>query len=423
MTRKRPIEWAKLDNAAKIFPPITSEKDTKVFRYICELKEAVNKDILQQALNKTIVLFPMYQSVLRKGVFWYYFESTEIMPEVTEETKLPCSMLYHPNRRNLLFDVTYYRNRINLEMYHALTDGAGALGFLKTLLYYYITILHQEDFTDQMPKLDYDASFTQKRDDSFLKHYTGDRNTGKIKLIKAYKITGRRSIDNRLKIIEGVMNVKEVIALAHRYESTLTVFLTALFIRAIYLEMPTRGKKNPVVLSVPVNLRTYFPSVTARNFFGTINICYDFSRNTDDLRNIIKEVKESFARELVVEKLRKHMNQLSALEHNAFMRVVPLVLKDWILRFANYLSDRGISATLSNVGKISMAKELVPYIHLLNCFNSARRPQIGMCSFEEQLVVTFTSPFAETDIQKNFFRMLTQEGILVTIASNSKEVG
>jgi NRPS condensation-like uncharacterized protein len=423
MKRKEPVEWTKLDNAAKIFPPTTNEKDTKVFRYVCELKEAVNKEILQEAVNKTIVLFPMYRSVLRKGVFWYYFESTKLMPKVSEESRLPCSMLYRSNRRNLLFDVTYYRNRINLEMYHALTDGTGALGFLKTMLYYYITIKYPEDFTGQMPQLDYDASFTQKNDDSFQKHYTGDKRTGKIRLIKAYKITGRRFIDNRLKVIEGVMSVKEVITLAHRYHTTLTVFLTALFIRAIYMEMPTRGKKYPVVLSVPVNLRTYFPSVTARNFFGTIAIRYDFSRGKDDLESIIREVKESFERELTVEKLGRHMNRLSALEHNAFMRIVPLSLKDLILRFAVNLNDRGITATLSNVGKISMTKEFVPYINLLNCFNSARRPQIGMCSFEDRLVVTFASPFEGTDIQKNFFRMLTQENIAVTIESNCRDFG
>ena len=80
MTRKKPVQWTRLDNAAKIFPPNTNEKDTKVFRFVCELKEEVDREILQEAVNKTIILFPVYRSVLRKGVFWYYFESTELMP-------------------------------------------------------------------------------------------------------------------------------------------------------------------------------------------------------------------------------------------------------------------------------------------------------------------------------------------------------
>ena len=422
MTRGKPVEWTRLDNAAKIFPPTTNEKDTKVFRFVCEMKDEVEKELLQKALNRTMQLFPFYRSVLRRGVFWYYFENTELNPVIREENKLPCSMLYHPNRKNLLFEVTYYKKRINLEVFHSLTDGTGALGFLKTLLYYYITERYRENFSSQLPDLDYDASLTQKMDDSFLKHYTGNKKPKRIKLTKAYHIQGRRPIDNRIKVIEGEMPVKEVIELAHHHQCTLTVYLTALFIQSIYQEMPLRSRKYPVVLTVPVNLRTYFPSVTARNFFGTINIRYHFGKSPDKLEDIIAEVKAGFERELKEDKLRKHMNRLGALEHNAFMRVVPLFIKDVVLRFAKYLSDRGITATLSNVGKITMAEELTPYINMLNCFTSAIRPQIAICSYQNKLVVSFASPFVGTDIQKNFYRSLTQAGVPVTISTNSGDL-
>ena len=422
MTRRKPVEWLKLDNAAKIFPANTNEKDTKVFRFVCELKEDIEQETLQKALNKALPLFPVYQTVLKRGVFWYYFDSTEYKPEVTEEHKLPCNALYQQNRKNLLFEVSYYHKRINLEMYHALADGTGALSFLKTIVYYYLTIKHEEELKDKLPKLDYDASFSQKMDDSFLKHYNGDKTLDKIKIKRAYHITGRRSMDNRLKIIEGVMSVKGMLELAHRYDTTMTIYQTALYMKAIAMEMPNRAKRYPVVLTVPVNLRTYFPSVTARNFFATISIGYHFGKQSDKLEEIIQSVKESFARELTQEKLRDHINRLSALEHNVFMRIVPLVIKDYVLRFANYLSSRGITATLSNIGKTTITKELVPYIHLFDCFTSARRPQICMCSFEDRLVISFTSPFTGTDIQKNFFRMLTDEGIEVVITSNNKEI-
>ncbi len=422
MTRRKPMEWIRLDNAAKIFPPNTNERDTKVFRFVCELKEEVDKDILQRALDNALTLFPGYCMVLKRGIFWYYFESTDMRPEVVEENKLPCSMLYVPNRKNLLLHVSYYNKRINLEIYHGLTDGTGALGFLKTIIYYYITIKHDGDFGDKLPNLDYDASFSQKMDDSFLKHYSGDKKLDKIKINKAYHIMGRRSIDNRLRVLEGDMSVKQIIELAHRYDTTLTIYLTALFFKAIYQDMPARGRRNPVVLTVPVNLRTYFPSVTARNFFATINISYHFGKNSDRLEDIIQALKEGFANELAEEKLRTHMNRLSALEHNVFMRVVPLVLKDYVLRLASRLADRGVTATLSNVGKVTVTKELASYINLFDCFTSVRRPQISMCSFEDRLVVSFASPYTSTDIQMNFFRMLTKEGVDIAIASNSKEV-
>lgn len=422
MTKKKPIEWIRLDNAAKIFPPTTNEKDTKVFRFLCELKEEVDRDILQKALDRTIVLFPLYRTILRKGVFWYYFESTDLYPEVKEEYKLPCSMLYKKNRRNLLFEVTYYKNRVNLEIYHALTDGTGALSFLKTMIYYYITIKYGNEFTEGLPNLDYDATMTQKMDDSFSKHYTGSPKLKKLNFRKAYRITGRRSIDNRLRVIEGVMSVKEVINMAHKYDATLTIYLAALFIYSIYQDMPDRSKRYPVVLSVPVNLRSYFPSVTARNFFGTINVCYDFSKNEGTLEDIIMKLKDEFSVALTTEKLRVQMNRLTALERNPLARVVPLFFKDMILSSANAINNRGITASLSNIGKIKLEKGLGSYIQLFNCFVSARRPQIAMCSFDDRLVISFASPFMGTDIQKNFFRKLSEQGVNITIASSAKDI-
>ena len=76
MSRKKELTWSKLDNAAKIFPINSNKYDTKVFRFSCRLKEEIKAEILQNALDKTMHAFPMYGSIIRKGLFWYYFERT-----------------------------------------------------------------------------------------------------------------------------------------------------------------------------------------------------------------------------------------------------------------------------------------------------------------------------------------------------------
>ena len=50
--------WYELDNAAKIIPSTTVGADTRVFRICCELREDVDEDSLQRALDKTIRDFP-----------------------------------------------------------------------------------------------------------------------------------------------------------------------------------------------------------------------------------------------------------------------------------------------------------------------------------------------------------------------------
>ena len=124
-------KWSRLENAAKIFPSTTSREDTKVFRFTCELTEMVQEAPLQAALEETLEIFPFYRYSLRRGLFWYFYEESREKPVVREEHLPPCSKLYHPDRHGLLFSVTYYRCRINLEVYHSLTDGTGALAFLR----------------------------------------------------------------------------------------------------------------------------------------------------------------------------------------------------------------------------------------------------------------------------------------------------
>lgn len=418
MKHSKRVEWTRLDNAAKIFPPTCNELDTKVFRIACELNERVDPTLLQEALDETIEIYPLYKSVLRKGVFWYYFETSNIRPLVEEE-KLPvCARIYQEGRRNLLFRVLYYKNRVSLEVFHALTDGTGAILFLKSLLSRYLLKKYKDELSGSNLIIDYDATVTQKMDDSFSKHYTGKKMSLAASTRRAYHIKGRRKEENRIQLVEGTMSAKAVLNAAHEYNTTLTVYLTALFMYSIYKTMPERKKKYPVVLTIPVNLRNYFESVSARNFFGTISIGYHFGKNSTEMADVIKSVADSFARELTQEKLKNHMEKLAALEHNVFTRIVPLSIKDVTLRIANYINERGITAALSNVGKITMPAEFTPYIKDFDFFTSVRRPQVCICSYGDNLVVSFTSPYTETDIQKIFFQTLTKKGIDVKIASN-----
>ena len=62
-----------------------------------------------------------------------------------EEKKPPCSRLYIPDKKSLLFEVTYYENRINFEVFHALTDGTGAMIFLLELVQNYLILAHPDD--------------------------------------------------------------------------------------------------------------------------------------------------------------------------------------------------------------------------------------------------------------------------------------
>jgi len=418
LKKRKVSEWSKLDNAAKIFPPNSSKSDTKVFRFSCVLVDLVDKSALQKALDITIEAFPLYKSVIKSGLFWYYFERSQIKPVVVEENSPPCSPLFDRNKKELLFKVMYYKKRISVEIYHALSDGAGALQFLRTLVFHYVTIKYSYDFKDKMPVMDYDASKTQKMDDSFQKYYTNKKKTEKKKNIIAYKIRGQKIAEYRIKVIEGVMPINDIMKKVKEHNTSLTIFLSSILMCSINEDIAARHKKNPVVLSIPVNLRKYFDSETARNFFGVINVDYNFNENSSDLNDVIIHLQKSFKERLTPENLMSRINGLASLEHNYLLRAIPLKIKDISLQIANSIVDKTNTSTISNVGRIEMPDEVKPYISSFDIFVSTNKLQACVCSYEDKLRVSFTSAFVSTDIQRRFFRTLTSMDIPVDIVTN-----
>lgn len=112
-----------------------------MFRVSCTLNEDVDPDRLNQALEQTARENPQFQVTLHRGLFWHYFESTNLKPQAVPETLAPCAMLYGPQIKNeLLYRVSYYGARINVEMFHAISDGNGGMVFLKTLVHNYLQL-------------------------------------------------------------------------------------------------------------------------------------------------------------------------------------------------------------------------------------------------------------------------------------------
>ncbi|WP_207204809.1 hypothetical protein [Neobittarella massiliensis] len=420
MSLKKNNGWQRLDNAAKIFPSNSTKRDTKVFRFCCELTEPVDPVLLQPALEATLESFPLYRAVLKRGLFWYYFEQSDLPATVQPELAAPCQPLYIKGQKNLLFAVTYYRCRINLEIYHALTDGTGAMNMLQLLVSHYLALRHPEDFPHGRAAIPYDASMAQRMDDSFYKYYSGRRHP-RQKEPNACQISGSRLAENRIRVTEGVLSVRQLLDLAHQYDCTLTIFLTAVFLQATSWEIPQKALKKPVVASVPVNLRQYFHSQSARNFFGVINVGYDFLHGSDQLAAIIASLKADFARELTREKLEQRMDSFGALERNPFIKLVPLSLKDPVLHLAGWASGQKNTVAISNVGKVKLPPALQPYVRLFSVFVSTEKVQVCLCSCGDALTASFTSPFASTEIEKNFFRILTGMGAAVQLDCSTPE--
>ena len=92
-SEKKINKWRKLDNSAKIFPIISNKRFSSVFRLSAILKEEIKKEILIKATNNALEKFSDFKVVLKKGVFWYYFEENTKPIFIEEENTYPCKYI------------------------------------------------------------------------------------------------------------------------------------------------------------------------------------------------------------------------------------------------------------------------------------------------------------------------------------------
>lgn len=415
MFEQKRAYWRSLDNAAKLFSAASSPKDTRVFRFYCELKEEVKEEILQEALNQTIQKYPVFLSVMRKGLFWHYLEKSELRPVVREEYKEPCSSLYVRDKKTLLFEVTYYKKRINFEVFHALTDGTGATEFLRELVKNYLYLIHEEDLEPVELSNQY-LTVKDQEDDSFSRYYDPDFPRKKKKKIRAVQIKKGGKGYEELQINEASMSVKELLGIAREKKVSMSVLLTAAFICAIHEEMSRMQEKKPVFLMVPVNLRKIFPSDSMLNFFGYIEPGYQFGGGKDSFEDVLEAVKLYFQENLSKEHMAGRMNELIAIEKHKILKWAPLELKNRCIRAGAKMAEQEVTAVLSNMSVVKMPEDYAQYIEKFGVYTSTNRTELCICSFQDTLSLGFTSRYDSTNIQRNFYRILKELGASVKVA-------
>ena len=105
------------------------------------------------------------------------------------------------------------------------------------------------------------------------------------------------------------------------------------------------------------------------------------------------------------------------------VKVVPLLIKNLVVSAINAKMQRGITGTISNVGKITVPEEMEPYIQKFSCFMAAPEVQICLCSYKDELVFGVASAFIQQPVIRDFFRDMVDMGIEVVLESNDFDRG
>ncbi len=417
--KKDKLTWRRLDNSAKIFPMSAGKRYSTVFRLSVLLKEEVQPENLKEAVIQTLERYKFFKVKMKSGFFWYYLEHNTKEPIIEEERDYPCKYIDPKTNNGYLFKVTYFKNKINIDIFHALTDGNSGTTFFREIVYTYLELIYKEDLKTenrQLRKLEYSI------EDSYIKNYdkkAKSNASGKI----AYELKGKKIKLGAISVIHEIIDLEQLKEESKKNNATITQYLTAVLMYAIYNQNYIKYKgKKPIKICIPVNLKKYFQSNTMSNFFSYITLVADMhNTEIDTFEKMLEFVKGEFEERLKEEEIIKTMSTNVKIGSNFFIKVVPLILKNILVRISYIIIRKYTTITYSNIGRIGIIgdyKKYIDYFLMLIAPEPVEKIKCSSCSFENKMVFTFTSILDDNSIEREFYKFLTNRNIKVNIESN-----
>ena len=405
-----PILWYALDNAAKIYPISMKHGEMSVFRLSVYFKNVVVPELLQIALTFTIKRFPTFATTVKKGFFWHYLDTAKRRYYIAPESDIPCRPLIVSRSSSQSFRVLYFNNRVSVEYFHILTDGAGGMVFLKTLTAEYLKLMGAYPLKSDAGILDINAVPSQ--DEAANEFYRVEKTENASGFINrpAIQMSGKLSKTKPCRVLHFKMESDKLKQAAKNKNATITAYILAImFVAGKHATDEFEGSAN---IQVPVNMRKYYPSDTLRNFSMYCGIRLPLADITN-LDAIIPEItlqlEQKTSKQLMSEMVSSTKRMVGA------MRYVPLFIKTRAARIAyGYLSYRIFSNTLSNIGVVTMPAGLEEYIDSMDfVLGSSRtnRASCAMVTFGNTATLTIAKFTADPSFEEKLYELLVSDDL------------
>jgi NRPS condensation-like uncharacterized protein len=409
----RTTQWFKIDNAGKLFPIITSKLRASYFRLSVVLKETIDPVKLQHVAEKTLFRFPNFNTRLRKGLFWNYLENQSKAFKVQPEPNTFGTNPRPNDRLKHLIEIYYHRQRISIEIFHAITDGRGGMEFLKTLTLAYLREKgYQVDAEGMMFDANDQVTYAELEDSFATKVTKG--NSSWLPTAKAFHLKGTFFEHTGHYLTHLHLSTAELITVAKSKQTTITGLLATILILILIQkqEMIHPKKRKKIILSIPVDMRKYLPSKTMKNFVMTINIGGFFKPNStfqEVLDEVNKQLKEGQQIDVLAPQIRANLKA----ERMLLLRFIPLFIKRWIIKSVfNRVGEPALSMTMSNLGKVEMpqsTQSFIDHFEFMLCSTPILPINVGIATFLDQLVVTFSRIIDDRSFIQAFVNMLVNE--------------
>lgn len=420
---KKKLYWRKLDDQAKVFALASNRKYSSIFRLSVVLKEIIEPEFLQQAVEVALEKYKVFKVKLRHGFFWYYFEENKLKPIINKENEYPFKKVNTKENNDYLFKVTYFDKKINIDFFHVLTDGSGGAEFLKEILHRYLEFKYPNELEKQEMNQE---EIIKDSENAYKKNYRRYKRNN-IHFKKAYMLKGEELKKGQVAINHFNINLNDIKKYTKQKECSLSMYLVAMIAYSTYeTNYKVNDGKEPINLCIPINLKKYFETETLSNFFSYMMVSLNIKRNQtysfDDILNI---VKKEFEKKLKIEKIIKTMSLDAGTTNNFLVRIVPLLIKKIVVRLGSLEVKRHFTMTISNTGKFEVQDKYKKYIEstlVILAPDWAEKVKCGICSYGDNLVVTFGSLLQDNSIERVFKNLLVENNIKFKTEGNEVNV-
>jgi hypothetical protein len=406
-----PILWYPLDNAAKIYPLSMKHGQMSVFRLSVYLKQSVVPEILQMALTFAIKRFPTFATTVKKGFFWHYLDTAKRKYAIEKESSMPCRPLKISGSNSQSFRVLHYNNRISIEYFHVLTDGAGGMVFLKTLTAEYLRLLGINTCVGD-GILNINDSPTQGEAENAFSYAEKTENASGFVDASAVQMSGKISKNSPCRVLHYKMDASCLKAAAKSRNATITAYLLALMFEAG--KYATDGHKGNINIQVPVNMRQYYHSDTLRNFSMYCGIKIPLAEITG-----VDDILDDISAQLVQKASKQSMSEMISSSERMVnaMRRVPLFIKKPAAKAVyGFLGEGIFSNTLSNLGVVAVPPEMKEHIESMDFVLAPSRINRACCSavtFGNIMTFSITKTTLDPSFEEKLYKLLTEDGITV----------
>ncbi len=419
-----PGEWMKLDNAAKIYPAITGSELTGVFRISVHLTSPVILPALFEASEETSKVFPFFSVELCKGFFWYYLEYNGRAPRVLADKGPRCQPFPRTMNGELLYRILVRDNTVSVEFFHIVTDGGGAIFFLKTLLNNYFR--HGFGITEiPFPEVK-EGPQPGSTDDLFSRHY-GKGMPRPAVMPHAWHLPYRLREAPRFRVTEFGVPAERLAALSREAGSTITEYLAATLIFVLQeLRTASQGGSPHIRVQVPFDLRKRYDATTLRNFSLFVMPAIDIRMGHYSFEEILRETRITMQLMTDEKRIRQVISRNVSKEKNPFIRIIPLFIKSPVLRIAyNRFGPSQFTTTITNMGKVTPTGPAAEFMKAMSVTPPPPHRDIkitaGLITLGIDTIITFGSLTGSTELERSFVSRLTSAGLPVRIITSQQQ--